>query len=65
MGLFKKREKRAETLTTYKIYMNHSGKAADPAVETPIVTADGEFLAVRDAEKQFPKLKVAKVERAD
>lgn len=52
-------------MTTYKIFMNQTGKAADPFVEAPLVTADGEFLAVRDAEKQFPKLKVAKVERAD
>ena len=65
MGLFKGGNKKANTLTTYKIFMNHTGKAADPFVESPLVTADSEFLAVRDAEKQFPKLKVAKVERAD
>lgn len=63
MGLFKKKEKVIYPKQTYRIFMTHTGKLKDPVIEEPVVTDDSEFLAIRVAEKQFPHLKVAKVEK--
>ena len=63
MGLFSKNKTTAYDRYIYRVYMNQSGKAADEYTESVDVTDDSEFLAVRAAEKRFPNLKVARVER--
>ena len=68
MGLFgKKKEKSSKEsyMGSYRIFLNASGKLADEITETVVIREDGEFLAVREAEKKFPKLKVCKVEKAE
>ena len=66
MGWFKKnKESNKQVLTKYNITMTATGKIAE-GVKTLIVPIeeDGEFMAVRAAEKLHPELKVAKVEKA-
>ncbi|MBQ5952785.1 MAG: hypothetical protein IJL47_01875 [Lachnospiraceae bacterium] len=64
MGLFKRKPKKIYPKGTFRIYMNESGKAHDPASETVDITDDNGFLAVIDAEKKFyPRLKVVRVEK--
>ena len=63
MGLFGKKQKKEYRELTFKIYMNHSGSSKDETEEITEVKNESEFMAVVEAEKRFPKLRVFKVER--
>lgn len=60
MSLFKKRE---DPVRTFKIYMNHSGSSKEEATQCVEIKNASEFMAVVEAEKQYPKLRVFRVER--
>ena len=63
MGLFKKRVRKVYPKITFRFYMNVSGKAEDEIIECVDVTDESELVAMCEAEKRFPRLKIAKVER--
>ena len=65
MGLFGKNKKgKVQRMEQYRVFMNASGKKADGPQETVLITEESEFMAVRVAEKQFPRLKVYWIEKA-
>ena len=63
MGLFgKKKEKKPRKRFIYEVTMTPSGKLKeDEAATVFTLEEEVEFLAVYEAEKKYPKLKVAKV----
>ena len=50
-------------MRTFKIYMNHSGSSKEEATQCVEIKNASEFMAVVEAEKQYPKLRVFRVER--